>query len=302
MIKIFSCNGICPQFIELQLDSFQKYLQEDFEYIIFNSKLIDRNPEKAEEVSKVCNSRHIQVVEVPRDRNTEMLRLKTDSNAGKLFDENDKIIAAYSSATADYMFQWAWEKVISKEQGSICWLHSDVFLTELIKFTDCLQESPLYFNPRRYAFGGDEITCLGEDFVLADMSKLPAPETMNWFSGTIKGRPTVAGGFTYYWLQAHPEVKWLELPIVDSNFDDANVDFHPSRYQFFVLGGKRMLHYLSGAQVPCRPIKGGGHQDFSIAEAAEYHKKKLAWAKRVIGIPDDRNRITVFQRSSMAAY
>jgi hypothetical protein len=303
MLKIYSCNGICPQFVELQLDSFKKYLQEDFTYTIFNSALIDRNPEKAKEVVEICRSRSIPVIEVPRDRAVEELRTKTHPAAGVLFDNNNKIVASYSSATADYMFHWVWENVLSKEQGPICWLHSDVFLTEPIKLTDYLQEYPLCFNPRRYAHQGlEEILCMGEDFVLADMSRIPSPETMNWFPGSIKGRHTVAGGFTYYWLQAHPEVRWLELPIVDSNFDDANVDFHPSRYQFFALGGKRMLHYLSGAQVPCRPTANGGHRDFTVVEAAEYHKKKLAWARRVIGIPDDGNRITVFQRSSMVAY
>ena len=306
MIKVFTVNSACPQFVELQLASFKKHLQEDFEYTVFNGETLNTDTEIGKEVSKVCRSLSVQIIEVQRDESLET-RWSKISWGRKLFDKNGRFKEPVdtSSSCADYMQYWAWEKVISKERGPVLFTHSDVFLTEPIKLTDYLQEHPLCFVPRiGYAPSNlqlSPIIHMGEDFVLADMPKLPNPETMNWFPAleTVEGRVTIFGGCTYYWLQAHPEIKWLEIPVVDSNFDDPNVDFHPARYQFFKLGDKRILHYLSGSQVPCRQTK-EGHEHVSIQEADEYHKKKIAWARRVIGIDEDR--ITVFQKSLTPEY
>ena len=303
MIKIFTVNSTCPQFVELQLTSFKKNLQEDFEYVVFNGEALNMDPEIGKEVSKICRSLSVRVVEIQRDQDLEA-RWSKISWGSKLFNDKGRFKedANVSSSCADYMQYWAWEKVISKEQGSILFTHSDMFLTEPIKLTDYLKEYPLCFVPRiGYPLPGvklDPIIHMGEDFVLADISRLPSPETMNWFPAleTVEGRVTIFGGCTYYWLHAHPEIKWLEIPVVDSNFDDPTVNFHPARYQFLKLGDKRILHYLSGSQVPCRKTA-TGHEHVSIQEANEYHKKKMAWARQVI-----EGRITVFQKSLEPGY
>ena len=84
----------------------------------------------------------------------------------------------------NYSLQWAWEKVITKEQGPICFCHSDIFLMEPINLSNYLLDKPLCFLPL------SELSYIWEAMLLADIPKLPLPETMLWFPGVVKGSGT----------------------------------------------------------------------------------------------------------------
>ena len=64
--------------------------------------------------------------------------------------------------------------------------------------------------------------------------------------------------------------------------DDPNVDFHPLRYTFFEMpDGKKVFHYQSGSRwFTDMPT----YKNFSAEKSDDYHAKKLAFARRVIGL------------------
>jgi len=282
MIKIFQINDVNPELLRTQMASFKKYLQEDFEVIVFSSQALTHSPEKTKKVWEVCRALSIRIIEVQKDIAIENAYMKSVHTL--VFGGNGRYVGGLSGHGFNYALQWAWEKVISKEQGSICLLHADVFLTEPIKFTDYLQEHALCFIPQHSTSKErpDEITTIWDALFLADMSKLPNPETMVWIPATVEGRWTDTGGPTHYYLKAHPELKILYIG-QNGYEDDPSVNFHPARYQFFELGGKRILHYQTGSRwVTDLP----GYWNFSKEKSDEYHKKKLAWAQKIIGIEE----------------
>jgi hypothetical protein len=180
-------------------------------------------------------------------------------------------IGRYASyeGPVNYGLTWTWEKVVSKEQGPIGFFHSDVFLMEPIKFTDYLQEHSLCFHPQSR---GSAIYAW-EAFVLADIPKLPSPETMRWFPVIIDGKQTDTGGCTHFYLAAHPEIKILHVG-QQMHDSDSTVDFQPARYGIFKLGNKKVLHYMSGSRW--------------LQRDNEYHDKKFSWAQKLIGVTGSR--------------
>ena len=76
MIKIFQVNDINPDLLETQLASFKKYMQEDFEFVVFNSERLSHDLGKAQGVTKACQSLGITVVEVLRDPAIENVWLR----------------------------------------------------------------------------------------------------------------------------------------------------------------------------------------------------------------------------------
>jgi hypothetical protein len=288
VIKIFTVNDCSPEFVELQVASFKKHLQEDFEYTVCNGgETIGLKPDKAKEVSDVCRALSIPVIEIQRDEAVLAHHCGVPPNVDPVFAGNGRY--RHIGPAGNYVLQWTWEKIISKQRGAVAFLHSDVFLIEPIKFTDYLKEhmlcSVMQHTPKtddrdRPVIPRIQIDFLWEPFTLADMDRLPEPETMMWWPARIEGTWGDTGIQTYYYLKAHPEINLLEIRQGGYD-DDAERDFHPTRYQFFHIEGKRVLHYMDGS----RWCTDTAHNlNFSQEQSDEYHARKLAWTRKLIGV------------------
>lgn len=302
-MKVFTANDCSPEFVELQFRSFEKYMDEPFEFIVFNcDQAISKTPEKAAEVSRICHSLGIQTIDIPRDREMEAYWL-TLAPGHQLFNSDGRFVRGIGGDTFNYMLQWAWQRYLPHEQGKICFCHSDVFLIEPIRLSDYLVEhslvAPLSHKetkqpPQRAGEligtgGANEhdlvtehatITYMWEALMLADIPKLPDLTTLDWWPSVVEGVWTDTGGKTHYYLKAHPEIKLLEIGQSGCH-DDATVDFHPARYSFFHLGEKRLLHYYSGSRW-CTNM--GVYWNFTQEQSEDYHRRKLIWTRGMVGI------------------
>jgi hypothetical protein len=302
-VKVFTANDCSPEFVELQYRSFEKYLHEPFEFFVFNcDQSITKTPDKSAQVNEVCRSLGIQVIEIPRDREIEQYRLSL-APGESLFNSDGRFIRGIGGDTFNYMLQWIWTRYFPLQQEQICFCHSDVFLIEPIRLSDYLVDyslcAPLSHKetgqaPRRDglqigtgAQGEHDlksrhstINYLWEAFMLADLPKLPDLTSLDWWPNVVEGIWTDTGGRTHYWLKEHPEIKLLEVGQSGCH-DDASLDFHPSRYSFFHLGDKKILHYYSGSRW-CTNM--GTYWNFTKEQSEDYHARKLEWTRRMIGL------------------
>jgi len=284
-MKVFVCNDSSPELVEPQFLSFKKHLQEPFEMTLINSGAMAMNQQKSYEVTEVCNRLGIRVVCTERDQAIEAMR-----NDSFTYGHPDRIFQPYGVFTTpgnagNYLMQWSWEKVVCREKESICFVHSDVFLIEPIVLSDYLEHHDICaVMPGKPAENGHpELKWLWEPIMVADMARLPQPETMIWWPSMVEGVWTDTGGRTYYYLRDHPEVRVLELAQsgCPNDDDEPTVDFHPARYRFIHLGNKRVLHYYSGSRW-CTDSAHGWN--WPKDKADEYHRRKMAWTKGLIGI------------------
>jgi hypothetical protein len=270
--------------------SFKKHLKEDFTITVCNSESMARDPRKCKEVNEVCRSLGIEVVNAERDRDIEEYR-----NCNFTYGSPEPFFTDGRFHTpgnaGNYLMQWSWEKIASKADGLICYCHSDVFLIEPIKFSDYLKDYQIAsVMPGKSANDRHpEIKYLWEPLLLADIPKLLNPETMVWWPSRVEDEWLDTGGRTYYYLKAHPEVKVLELgqssgingDVLDDDDLNSDADFHPTRYRFIHFPDKRVFHYLSGTRW-CTDSEHGWN--WGKDKADEYHRRKLNWTKKLIGL------------------
>jgi hypothetical protein len=259
MIKIFAFGSNRSDFIGLQMRSFQRHLQEEFELTVFNNAQFDTTGgadySGLHKAAQEAGARMIDIVKTPglvkRCQDIE-LSCSIFNHAG-----------LYSNANVAHAYAlcWAWENVISRELGPIAILDSDVFLIQPLKLTDALNPHVMRNVPDGKPHeDGRTFRYMWPTFCLADMFRLPNPETLNWWCGRIEGVPVDVGGQTYHYFQAHP------------NLDVAPIGrkhFQAEDYDEFYLDGKTILHYRSGSN--------WNHQ------SREYHRKKTEWLKGRIG-------------------
>lgn len=302
-MKLLVCNDCSPEFVELQVRSFQKYLQEPLEFIVFNcEREISKTPDKATEVEAISRSLGIQTINIPRDREIEDYWLSI-APGYQLFSPDGRFCRGIGGDTFNYMLQWVWQRYLPNEKGTVCFCHSDVFLIEPINLTEFVENhslaaviqrklshqqltrsgQPVYAgSPTEFDARSEHETLVypWEAFMLVKPQELPDMATMKWWPMLVEGTWTDTGGPTHHYFKAHPEIKLREIG-QSGEHDDPNVDFHPSRYSFFHLGEKRILHYYSGSRwCTNMPL----YWNFSQQQSDDYHARKLAWAKRMVGL------------------
>jgi len=259
MIMIFTFGSNRPDFIGLQLRSFRRHLQEDFEFVVFNNARYDNgfggNYTGLHEQAKALG---VQMIDVEKNEDLLARCQKIELSCSILNHEGKYMNANVAHA---YALCWAWENHISKEKGPIGILDSDVFLVEGIKLTDYLNPHVMVnISDGKKHEDGRVFHYMWPTFMLADMARLPSPETLNWWCGRIQDTPVDVGGQTHHYFQAH-----LDLDILACRKNH----FTEFSYDEFRLGEKVILHYRSGSNWDHR--------------SADFHQRKTEWLKGRIG-------------------
>ena len=257
MINIFAFTSNRSDLIELQMQSFKKYVQEDFTFTILNNSKIDR-PEQYDGINEMCRKWGINVFDVERVPSLEAKCNATEKSC-RVFNRH----GSWSNPNCAGLYGccYTWEFHILKEKGPVCLLHPDVFFNYPVILTDYLQTTPLCFMPQSRP--GLDGVHMHDALVLADMSKLPNPEQINWWGSRVNGIDTDIGGQSFFYLKAHPELKPL---LIEQRFieDDTSVDFHPSEYEIILINNKPIgIHYLRASNWNYR--------------SPEYHDLKTKW-------------------------
>lgn len=261
-VKIFTIAHKRPDFIELQLRSFQKQLQDGFEFIIFNNATFDTDKTLYNQINARCRKLGLSVIDIRADQ-----ALLNAMPPGGPYAAPTALDARgmYTSANVAnaYSMCWAWREVISKENNPVCVLDSDIFFIRPIRIADILRRYQLAFVPQGRANEHGHLEYMWVGFVLADMPTLPDPSTVNWWCGKAKHNLLVdVGGQTYQYLGVHPDLKVLRVPA------EPIEHFH---YELLSVEGEQsVLHYRCGSNWDNK--------------SDDFHNQKLQWLREKFGI------------------
>lgn len=257
MLKIFTVANNRPDFIQLQNHSFLKHLATRFQFWVFNNAQFSGNgPAMADEIDRVCKMNSLAHTRVEKDK--ELIdELQAIEKSCSLFNTQGNYTNA--NVAAAYPICWAWKHVIGKQRNPILFLHSDMFLVEPTDFSCYLEDFNACFVAQSRPHPTEVIEYAWDAFFLADLSKLPQPETLNWYCGQIDGVPVDVGGQTHHYFKAHPELHLYKMH--QSHVGDNGTPL--SNYDEFHLGNTTVLHYRTGSN--------WNHKD------PDYHRAKTAW-------------------------
>lgn len=263
MIHLFVTSCGRPELIELQMQAFQKNLQEVFKFTVFNNSMWDK-PQEYNGINEMCRKLHIQVIDIQKD--PALIVECEQIEKIKIFNTQGNYTIV--NLAAQYSDNWAWRNVISKETGAIGLFHADVFMVRPATLTDYLKNNDLVYVPQsRPGIGGDY---MHDSLVLANIQNLPDVQTINWCGGLINGIPVDGGGQTYHYLKAHPDIKKFQIGYHYVQ-DDLDLDFHPSDFEWYPFDGyEAFLHYRTGMDWNHRGL--------------QYHEAKTKWLMKQLDL------------------
>jgi hypothetical protein len=261
-MKIYTISNTRADFIELQKSSFDKSLQESYQFTVFNNAAFSQaGSQERNSITATCNRLGITCIDVQKDRDL-INRCQLTELSGPILNTSGFYTSV--NAAAGYALCWAWDNVISKERDAVCILDSDVFLVHSVKLTDYLQK----YNFAWVAQARPGYEFIWPVFFLADLAKMPNPESLDWYCGSINGTPLDVSGQTYHYLKAHPEL--ISLRIQQRYVqEDPEMGIPHADYEMLLLENKEVaVHYRSGSNWN--------------RKSQEYHRIKTNWLKGLL--------------------
>ncbi len=189
-----------PDFIEIQLRSFEKHLTGDFEFMVLNNAF-DRSRSLA--IESECLRLGLREVKV-----------RFSKKLAKAHGERAFKFGRYSNPNlaCSYAMQWFWNEVLpGLKEKNLVFIDSDMFLMGTLNVQELLGDAALAYIPQ---FRGSnlEIEYPWNGIVVADLSRDLPFQAMDWHPGSVSGIPCDVGGQNHFWLRSHvSSEKVLEL-------------------------------------------------------------------------------------------
>lgn len=181
-----------PEFIEWQDMTFQKFIEDEYEFIVYNDA---SDPLKNAEIHNMCSSLGVRCIDVPQ-------------NLHKINAPSHRNCTAVQFALNDTGFS---------HNGIVWIIDSDMFLTRKFNVEKYCKNFPIVGLSQYRKCGNGNIDYLWIGIVFLDMRTLPDKNTINFGCGNINGVGVDSGGFTHYYLNAHRNLNVKYFSNIHSN-------------------------------------------------------------------------------------
>lgn len=175
-----------PDFIEIHHKTFKKFLQDDYEYIVFNDAY-EHTAEK-EQIVATCQKLGIQCIRIP----PELHSLNGRFTAGDRHMDN---------------IQYALDKIGYKHDGIVMLIDSDMFLLAPLSVENLMKNCDIAGEIQGRGNSETEIRYISPVLALMNMQRLPNKETISFEGGYIAGFACDVGAHTYYYFKNNPSVR-----------------------------------------------------------------------------------------------
>ena len=254
----------CPEFLQYQVASFNKFLEDDFQITVYNDAI---DQELNDFIEYECARLKVNHIRVPPWVWEKPYLDNSHGLGGASFDCVCSI-------------QWLYDTEVRHSEDVCVLLDNDMFLIQPASFETELGEFAFAFFPQHKSEKNEEQSFEGKkyieymlpNFLILKPSAMPENYTMDFNLGPIEGINTDSGGKTYYYLKKYGEygLKRYELNlftlkshVYSENFDypitflDQFVFKYPllfdEPWRCHTLMDQKLFHLRMGSNWSCHP-------------------------------------------------
>ncbi|MFA6066472.1 MAG: hypothetical protein WC707_04820 [Candidatus Babeliaceae bacterium] len=229
-----------PDFIKLHKKTFDAFLEDDYEYVVFNDA---SNKAMEKLIEKTCNKLGVKCIRVPQKIHN------TDRNPSVLYADS---------------LQYALDKLIKNYHGIVAMVEADMFLIRPLSITHYLQEYDLIGCHQSRDGNSGQITYILPALVFLNMKTAPNKHLIDFRCGQIDGTQTDTGGNMHHYFKNSPTLRYKLFDAISESrvprdyralqslgFNDLCADFFlnllpKGKYMFEFHADNHFLHYMSG--------------------------------------------------------
>lgn len=248
-----------PFFIELQVKTFQKFLLDDYEFVVFNDA---KTQDLENEINELCARYNIRCIRIdPKIHQRPYLPREPEE------DYNHPSVRCVNAV------QYSLDILGFDFPGLVIIMDSDMFPIQPISFSEFMKEYDLVGVAQSRSAG---MKYIWTGFVMLNMPNLPNRRSINFNCGRVDGVSVDTGGHTHYYISEYENqirMRFLGCEIFADTVQAYNdghltenrkhliplINLSPEGNMETLLDGK-ILHYRGGSLWDPKP--------------AEYYKKK----------------------------
>lgn len=181
-----------PDFIELQCKTFQKFLLDDYEFIVFN----DSPPGPVhDEIVKMCALWGVECIDVPQ------------SLHNREYTADEKVYSIYSRRHTNAI-QYSLEIRGYAHIGPLVLFDGDMFLIRPFSIKEMLREVDI---ASVFRISNKKVSYLWPGLVMLSMDRLPDKSSLKFYCGRVEDCYVDSGGLSALYLLAHSNLNIKEF-------------------------------------------------------------------------------------------
>lgn len=252
-VLIVTCSYTRPDFIEIQSKTFKAFMQDEYEFIVFDDAPDAPTSNAIKNMCKKLSITHQRIPQVVHmASNRKQIGNFVRSSIPVYIDEQRGNVSCRASDSLNYLLQ----NVAFNHEGIVCLVDSDLFLIKKFSIADFMQEYDLYGCIQQR----NHITYLWTGLMLFNNAKLPNKHTLTLDCGKVDGVGVDTGGHLHCYLQENKSLRigFYSNTHIDDLPKDANalqmrgytqpeaqfIMNNPSRMEFHI--DNNFLHYCAG--------------------------------------------------------
>lgn len=181
-----------PDFIEIQYQTFKKFMLDDYEFIVFNDA---RDPNLRKQIQQMCAKHQLSCIEIAQE-----VHDRPYLQRGQYDDYN------HSAARCANVVQYSLDLIGFDYNGIVAIIDSDMFLVKEFSIEKYLEGYDIAALPQCRG-ERSEINYIWNGLVFFNMQTLPNKRSINFNCGWVNGVATDVGGHMHYYLQQNPQVR-----------------------------------------------------------------------------------------------
>ncbi len=182
-----------PEFIVWQQKMFTKLMLDEYEFVVFNDAA---HEEMAQKIKRACDSCGVRCFRVPQEIHDRPYLKRVPGERYHRPNIRHVNCCQYSLDILGFDFD-----------GIVGFIDSDMFLTRPLSINKEMDGCDIMSVGRCGEKNGVVIGHLWPGLCFMRMNKLPDKRSLNFNCGYIKGVSVDSGGYSYYYITAHPEIK-----------------------------------------------------------------------------------------------
>lgn len=215
-VRLLTFHFNKPELIALQHRAFKKFMQDDYELIVFNDA---KTSELEASIKAECERCGIKCVRYQQEWHslnplTDQVLKWREYNAElphQLMGSREEI-AHQASARHCHVIQYALEKFGYDHDDIVAIVDGDLFPIRPISIRKLMQDTPIVASMKPEV----DISYFWVTFIAMDMPKVPDKRELSLSLDCINGVVHDSGAHSYFYIKSHPEVPYKGFSVINS--------------------------------------------------------------------------------------
>ncbi len=195
-VLIITHNFSSPIFVEIQKNMFEYFLEDEYEYVVFNDA---NNDAMEKQITEVCEKNSVRCIRVPQEIHTRPYLPRFPG------DPLQRPNIRHANCV-----QYSFDILGFDHDGIVMVVDADMVLIRPFNMAEYMADKDIAGVIKGAGGKNGEVRYICPALCIFSMDRLPDKRTLNFNCGFVDGASVDSGGWSHYYLTSYPELRIVQ--------------------------------------------------------------------------------------------